>query len=113
MTGVYFTADPDGLDALNGRLTGIETDMRGIGVAIGSYSPTDLSPSGDVRKALQEFTDAWSAALKTINGNVSALRDRLASASNGYRGVEGNISNSAQQDTATLHQAGAFTWRVS
>jgi len=113
MARVYFTADPDGLDALNTHLTSIDSDMQGIGVAIGSYDPADLSSSGDVWTALQGFNDAWSKGLTTINDNVKALQDRLTRASGRYRGTEGDIENAARQETATVRQAGTSIWHVT
>ena len=72
MSEVYFTADPDGLDALSQRPSTLEDGMQGLTVAVDAYAPSDLSPSGDVWDALKAFSQAWSDGLKVINGNVSA-----------------------------------------
>jgi hypothetical protein len=112
MTEVYFTADPDGLDALNRRLANIEDNMQGLTVAVDRYEPSDLSPSGNVWNALQALNEAWSERLKVINGNVGALQQRLANASALYRRAEEKIGDAARQGTATLRQDGMLTWRA-
>ncbi len=102
MSEVYFTADPDGLDALSQRLSTLEDGMQGLTVAVDAYAPSDLSPSGDVWDALKAFSQAWSDGLRVINGNVSALQQRLASASAFYRSTEEKIGDAARQDGASL-----------
>lgn len=102
MSEVYFTADPDGLDALSQRLSTLEDGMQGLTVAVDAYAPSDLSPSGDVWDALKAFSQAWSDGLRVINGNVSALQQRLASASAFYRSTEEKIGDAARQDAASL-----------
>ena len=102
MSEVSFTADPDGLDALSRRLSTLEDGMHGLTVAVDAYAPSDLSPSGDVWDALKAFSQAWSDGLKVINGNVSALQQRLASASSLYRSAEEKIGDAARQDAPSL-----------
>jgi hypothetical protein len=102
MTGVSFTADPDGLDALSQRLSSLEDSMQGLTVTLDAYAPSDLSPSGDVWNALKTFSQDWSEGLQVINGNVSALQQRLASASTLYRAAEDKIGDAAQQGAASL-----------
>ncbi len=97
MSNVYFTADPDGLDALSQRLSSLENGMQGLTVAVDAYSPSDLSPVGDVWDALKAFNRDWSDGLKVINGNVSALRQRLTGASTLYRSTEQKIGDAARQ----------------
>lgn len=102
MSEVCFTADPDGLDALSQRLSTLEDGMQGLTVAVDAYAPSDLSPSGDVWNALRAFSQGWSEGLKVINGNVSALQQRLTGASTFYRATEEKIGDAAQQDIASL-----------
>lgn len=102
MSEVYFTADPDGLDALSQRLSSLEGGMQGLTVAVDGYAPADLSPSGDVWNALQAFSQTWSDGLKVINGNVGALQQRLAGASAFYRSTEQKIGDAARQDAASF-----------
>jgi hypothetical protein len=102
MSEVCFTADPDGLDALSQRLSTLEDGMQGLTVAVDAYAPSDLSPSGDVWNALRAFSQDWSEGLKVINGNVSALQQRLTGASTLYRAAEDKIGDAAQQDIASL-----------
>jgi hypothetical protein len=102
MSNVYFTADPDGLDALSHQLSTLEGDLQGLTVAVDAYAPADLSPSGDVWNALKAFTQDWSAGLQVISGNVSALQQRLAAASTFYRSTDQQIGDAAQQGTASL-----------
>jgi hypothetical protein len=106
MTDVFFTADPDGLDALSQRLTGIEDSMQGLAVDIDRYEPSDLSPDGDVWGALKTLNEQWSRALSAINGNVSALQQRLAGASKLYRETDQQISQVARQGVTTWQQGG-------
>ena len=102
MSNVYFTADPDGLDALSQRLSGLEAGLQGLTVAVDAYAPADLSPSGDVWYALKAFSQDWSAELQVLNGNVSALQQRLAGASTLYRSTDQQIGAAAQQGAAGL-----------
>jgi hypothetical protein len=106
MTDAFFTADPDGLDSLSQRLTGIADNMQGLAVDIDRYEPSDLSPSGDVWDALKALNEEWSKALSTINGNVSALQQRLAGAGKLYREADQQISDVARRGVATLQQGG-------
>jgi hypothetical protein len=100
MSGVYFTADPDGLDALSHRLSSLEDGMQGLTVAVDNYAPSDLSPDSDVWNALKAFNQAWSDELRVINGNLGALQRRLASASSLYRLTEQKIGDAARQGEA-------------
>jgi hypothetical protein len=102
MSEVCFTADPDGLDALSQQLSSIEDGMQGLTVAVDAYAPSDLSPSGDVWNALNAFGQDWSDWLKVINSNVSALQQRLVSASTSYRATEDKIGDAAQEGAASL-----------
>jgi uncharacterized protein YukE len=106
MTDASFTADPDGLDALGQRLTGIADSMQGLAVDIDRYQPSDLSPSGDVWDGLKTLNEQWSRALSTINGNVSALQQRLAGAGQLYRETDQQIGDVARQGMATLRPDG-------
>ncbi|HZR50822.1 MAG TPA: hypothetical protein VFB06_15050 [Streptosporangiaceae bacterium] len=107
MTEVFFTADPDGLDALNRRVAVIEDGMRGLTVGIERYSQGDLSPTGNVWTSLYKFSESWSEALGVINTNIGALQQRLARASTLYRAADQGISDAARQDVAALRQDGA------
>jgi hypothetical protein len=102
MSEVYFTADPDGLETLSQRLSSLENGMQGLTVAVDGYPPSDLSPSGDVWNALKAFSQAWTKGLTAINGDVGALRQRLASASTFYRSTDQKIGDAAQQGAASL-----------
>jgi hypothetical protein len=98
MNEVFFTADPDGLDALSQRLSSLEDGMQGLTVTVDDYAPSDLSPAGDVWHALIAVNQAWADVLKVINGNVSALQQRLSAASVLYRGTEQSIADAARPD---------------
>jgi len=76
--------------------------MQGLTVAVDAYAPSDLSPAGDVWNALKAFNQAWSDGLNVIDGNVSALQQRLASASTSYRSTEEKIGTAAQQGITSL-----------
>lgn len=102
MSEVCFTADPDGLDALSQRLSSLGDGMQGLTVAVDAYAPSDLSPSGDVWNALTAFSQDWSDWLKVINGNLSALQQRLLSASTLYRAADQKVGGAAQQGAAGL-----------
>jgi hypothetical protein len=101
MNEVYFTADPDGLDALSQRLSSLEDGLQGLTVAVDSYAPSDLSPAGDVWNALKAFNQAWAGEIKVINGNVGALEQRLSAASTLYSTTEQKIGDAARQDAAS------------
>ncbi len=102
MSEVYFTADPDGLDALSQRLSSLEDGMHGLAVAVDSYPPSDLSPAGEVWSALTTFSQSWTERLTVIGGNVGALQRRLTAASALYRSTDRKIGDAAQQEAATL-----------
>jgi hypothetical protein len=95
MDDVCFTVDPDGLDALSGRLGDLATTMGGIDLAVSQYDPLDLDPDGKVLAAAQKFADAWASNLKQVAADVSDLRDRLGGAGTSYREVEANVSRAA------------------
>lgn len=95
MTDVSFTVDPDGLDGLRGRLSAIESGMRGIGGTAAAYEPLDLGPNAAVWEALQNFHSDWSNGLAMITRNVQALLGLLSRAAEDYRGTEGQIAQAA------------------
>jgi hypothetical protein len=101
LSEVYFTADPDGLDALSQRLSSLEDGMHGVTVAVDSYPPPDLSPAGDVWNALKAFSQSWTDGLTVISGNVNALQQRLAAASALYRSTDQKIGDAARQGTGS------------
>ena len=104
MSDAVFTADPDGLDALSGRLGEVVAGLKGMDVALSAYAPADLGPDGGVMVALQTFTGEWSSTLGTIKSDVSALQDRLAKAAGGYRTTESQIMQ-AETTEARVVQA--------
>lgn len=95
MNDAAFTVDPDGLDALSGRLGEVVAGMQGMGVAVSAYDPLDLGPDTGVWQALQDFTGAWSTGLAAISSDVTGLRERLTGASAGYCGTESQIVQAA------------------
>jgi hypothetical protein len=95
MSDASFTVDPDGLDALNGRLGEVVAGLQGMDVTLSAYDPLDLGPDDGVWHALQGFTGAWSSRLETISRDVSALQDRLTGAAGGYRATESQIVQAA------------------
>lgn len=106
MSEAYFTADPDGLDALSQRLSSLEDGMHRLTVAVDSYPPPDLSPAGDVWDALQAFGQSWTDGLTVISGNVSALQQRLTAASALYRSTDQKIGDAARQDAGAWRPDG-------
>ncbi len=46
MPDVFFTVDPDGLDALKSQLEHIQGGMQDTGNAVDAYSPLDLGHAG-------------------------------------------------------------------
>lgn len=91
MSDAVFTVDPDGLDALSGRLGEVIAGLKGMDVALSAYAPLDLGPDAGVWDALQTFTGDWSSTLGTISSDVSALQDQLTRAAGGYRTTESQI----------------------
>jgi hypothetical protein len=106
MNEVYFTADPDGLDALSQRMAGLEDGVQGLGLTVDSYPQSDLSPSGDVWHALKAFTQSWTDGLKVVNGDVGALQQRLSAASVLYRGADQKIGDAARQGIGAWYPDG-------
>ena len=105
MSDAVFTVDPDGLDALSGRLGEVVAGLKGMDVALSAYAPADLGPGGSsVMDALQTFTSEWSSTLGTIKSDVSALQDRLTKAAGGYRTTESQIMQ-AETTEARVVQA--------
>jgi len=92
---VWFTVNPDGLDALRGQLTAIHSGMQNVGNEAGSYDPLDLGPNADVWNALQDFHNDWSNGLAMIGRNLGALLRLLADAAAGYRQTDDQIAQSA------------------
>jgi hypothetical protein len=106
LTEVYFTADPDGLDALSQRLSSLEDGVHGLTVAVDSYAPSELSPAGDVWNALKAFSQSWTDGLTVISGNVDALQKRLTAASALYRSTDQKIGDAARQSAGAWQPDG-------
>jgi len=88
MPDVFFTVDPDGLEALRSQLEHIQNGMQDAGNVVDSYSPLDFGPDDAVWNALQTFQVAWSSGLAKIRQNLSALVGKEVSA--GFAFKEGN-----------------------
>ncbi|HEX3753146.1 MAG TPA: type VII secretion target [Streptosporangiaceae bacterium] len=95
MSEVSFTVDPDSLDTLGSRLSGIESRMQSAGDAVNGYSWTDLGPTPDVHSALQKFSSDWAKGLKTISSTIDQLTKRLGAAASDYRGTDNQIAQAA------------------
>lgn len=95
MADVFFTVDPDGLDALRGRLDHVQADLRDIGRIAGSCNPLDLGPDGAVWNALQRFDASWSSGLAVIGRNLTSLESLLDKAAADYRGTDEQIARGA------------------
>ncbi len=102
MPDVFFTVDPDGLEALRNQLEHIQSGMQGIGNAVDSYSPLDLGPDNAVWNALQAFQSDWSTGLAKIGRNLTALETLLDQAATDYRGTDQQIAQTATQPGAQL-----------
>lgn len=102
MPDVFFTVDPDGLDALKSQLEHIQGGMQDTGNAVDAYSPLDLGPDNAVWNALQAFQSDWSAGLATIGRNLSAAQTLLDEAATDYRGTDQQIAQTATQPGAQL-----------
>jgi hypothetical protein len=98
---VWFTVDPEGLDALRAQLAAIQSGMQNIGNEAGAYDPLDLGPNADVWNELQSFHNNWSDGLAMIGHNLQALLGLLASAAAGYRQTDEQIAQSATPPGAT------------
>ena len=100
MPDVFFTVDPDGLEALKGRLEHIQSGMQDIGNAVDSYNPLDLGPDNAVWNALQAFQAGWSSGLAKIGRNLTGLQTLLDKAAADYRGTDQQIAQAATQPGA-------------
>jgi hypothetical protein len=90
----HFTVDPQSLEALAGRLSGVESQMSRIGDVAAEVSPTQLG-SADVFNALQDFHNDWSQGLDKISGNIGGVRARLSAAAQHYGETESGIVRAA------------------
>ena len=97
MPDVFFTVDPDGLEALRSQLEHIQNGMQDAGNVVDSYSPLDFGPDDAVWNALQTFQVAWSSGLAKIRQNLSALEALLDKAAADYRGTDQQIAQAATQ----------------
>lgn len=95
MSEVSFTVDPDSLDTLSGRLSGIESHMQGAGSAVNGYSWTGLGPTPDVHDALQSFSSDWAKGLGTLSGTIGQLARQLGDAAGAYRDTDSQIAQAA------------------
>lgn len=102
MPDVFFTVDPDGLDALRSQLEHIQSGMQDIGNAVDSYSPLDFGPDNAVWNALQAFQSDWSSGLAKIGRNLTALETLLDQAATDYRGTDQQIVQAATQPGTRL-----------
>ena len=100
MPDVFFTVDPDGLEALRSQLEHIQSGMQDIGNAVDSYSPLDLGPDNGVWNALHAFQAGWSSGLAKIRQNLSALETLLDKAAGNYRSTDQQIAQAATQPGA-------------
>jgi uncharacterized protein YukE len=100
MPDVFFTVDPDGLDALKSQLEHIQGDMQDTGNAVDAYSPLDLGPDNAVWNALQAFQSDWSSGLAKIGKNLTAMETLLDEAATDYRGIDQQIAQGATQPGA-------------
>jgi uncharacterized protein YukE len=100
MPDVFFTVDPDGLDALKSQLEHIQGGIQDTGNAVDAYSPLDLGPDNAVWNALQAFQSDWSAGLAKIGRNLSAIQTLLDEAATDYRGTDQQIAQTATQPGA-------------
>ena len=97
MPDVFFSVDPDGLDALRGQLDGIGAGLQEMGQVAGSYDPLELGPDPAVWDALQHFDGSWSDGITTIRQNLAALEGLLGKAAADYRGTDQQIAQTATQ----------------
>jgi uncharacterized protein YukE len=102
MPDVFFTVDPDGLEALRSQLEHIQSGMRDTGNAVDAYSPLDLGPDNAVWNALQAFQVGWSSGLAKIGQNLTALETLLGKAAADYRDTDRQIAQAATQPGTQL-----------
>jgi uncharacterized protein YukE len=102
MPDVFFTVDPDGLEALRSQLAHIQGGMQDLGNAVDAYSPLDLGPDNAVWNALQAFQGDWSSSLAKIGQNLTALESLLDKAAADYRGTDQQIAQTATQPGVQL-----------
>ena len=102
MPDVFFTVDPDGLEALRSQLEHIQNGMQDIGNAVDSYNPLDFGPDDAVWNALQTFQANWSSGLARIGRNLAALETLLDKAAADYRGTDQQIAQTATQPGVQL-----------
>jgi uncharacterized protein YukE len=100
MPDVFFTVDPDGLEALRSQLEHIQSGMQDMGNAVDGYSPLDIGPDNAVWNALQAFQSDWSSGLAKIGKNLTAMETLLDEAATDYRGIDQQIAQGATQPGA-------------
>jgi uncharacterized protein YukE len=102
MPDVFFTVDPDGLEALRSQLEHIQGGMRDMGNAVDAYSPLDLGPDNAVWNALHAFQADWSSGLAKIGRNLTASQTLLDEAATDYRDTDQQIAQGAAQPGTQL-----------
>ena len=100
MPDVFFTVDPDGLEALRSQLEHIQSGMQDIGNAVDGYSPFDLGRDNAVWNALQGFQSDWSSGLGKIGKNLIAMATLLDEAATAYLRTDQQIAQGATQPGA-------------
>jgi uncharacterized protein YukE len=100
MPDVFFTVDPDALEALRSQLEHIQGGMQDMGNAVDAYSPLDLGPDNAVWNALHAFESDWSSGLAKIGKNLTAMETLLDEAATDYRGTDQQIAQGATQSGA-------------
>ena len=102
MADVFFTVDPDGLEALKSQLEHIQSGMQDIGNAVDTYNPLDFGPDDAVWNALRAFQADWSGGLAKIGRNLTELETLLGQAAADYRGTDQQIAQTATQPGTQL-----------
>jgi hypothetical protein len=97
---VFFTVDPDGLQALRSQLEHIQSGMQDIGNAVNGYSPLDIGPDNAVWNALHAFESDWSSGLAKIGKNLTAMETLLDEAATAYNNTDQEIAQGATQPGA-------------
>jgi hypothetical protein len=97
MPDVFFTVDPDGLQALRSQLERIQSGMQDVENLADSYDPLDFGPDDTVWNVLQDFQSDWSNGLASIGRNLTALGTLLDKAAADYRGTDQQIARTAAQ----------------
>ena len=100
MPDVFFTVDPDGLEALRTQLEHIQSGMQDIGNAVDGYSPLDIGPDNAVWNALQAFHSDWSSGLAKIGKNLTAMETLLDEAATAYLRTDRQMAQGATQPGA-------------